>query len=151
MEDNLHIPGWYYRTSSMPVRGIILVTPHLRGTQFRPTGFIAFPLDEGLPPHRCYAAYRLPSGKGDDIIQLFCLQTAIRQGDNTMLPLCLPVAIRQGYDITSPHYLPDGSLQTAIRQDDIMQLHCLPVAIRYDNKIIFPKLKVQSENPVHVR
>ncbi len=53
----------YYRTSSMPVGGNHQLPTHLRGTQFRPAGFIALPLDAGLPSHRCSAAYQLPSGK----------------------------------------------------------------------------------------
>ncbi|WP_300905445.1 hypothetical protein, partial [uncultured Duncaniella sp.] len=43
-------------------RDDIHVPTHLRGTQFRPAGFIASPLDAGLLRQRCSAAYSSPSG-----------------------------------------------------------------------------------------
>ena len=73
--------------------------------QFRPAGFIAFSLDEGLPAHRCSAAFRFPSGK---VVTHRGLSVSIRQGvPNRGLPgavpqgvpnRCFPVAIRQGGD-----------------------------------------------------
>ncbi|WP_300885581.1 hypothetical protein, partial [uncultured Duncaniella sp.] len=47
--------------------------PHTFATmQLRPVGFIALSLDAGLPPHRCFAAFRLPSGK----VMMHCCHAA---------------------------------------------------------------------------
>ena len=47
----------------MPVAGMTSIYPHTFAvTQFRPAGFIASPLDAGLPTQRCSAAHQLPCG-----------------------------------------------------------------------------------------
>ena len=59
--------------------------PHLRGAQFRPAGFIALPLDAGLPVHRCcYITTRL----------LFSFKLVMESSFGLR---SLPVAMRNGW------------------------------------------------------
>ena len=98
----------YYRTSSMPVAWMVFSFPtHLREMQFRPAGFIALSLDAGLPPHRCFAAFQLPSGK---VMSHSCCYITTRLLFLFKLVMespfglrSLPVAIRQS-DVTPRHF-----------------------------------------------
>ncbi|WP_300879829.1 hypothetical protein, partial [uncultured Duncaniella sp.] len=57
---------------------VAFIYPHTFAvTQFRPAGFIASPLDAGLPSHRCCAAYYLPYGM---VLSLCYLLVAIGHG-----------------------------------------------------------------------